>query len=273
MFRCLALLILLTGLAPEPVHACGQDTLCRLGDTAEYRVFPPPTWDGRKPIGAFLFFHGHRASAQEMIAYRELTEAVHALGFLFVAPQGLGDSWSTPGSPGEGRRDELVYTQALLDDLTRRYPVDARRIVASGFSQGASVVWELACKGDARFSAFLPVAGVWWQPMPKNCTAPLKPLLHIHGTADPVMPMTGRALRDRWRQGDVREAFRTLQSLHACPVETSSSQRRGPMQCETAEPCTSGKSLVLCLHNGDHHTNPAWFMEIKDWLKAQLPEG
>ncbi|MGL4634363.1 MAG: alpha/beta hydrolase family esterase [Beijerinckiaceae bacterium] len=208
-----------------------------------------------------------------MIAYRELTEVVHALGFLFVAPQGVAESWSTPGSPGEGRRDELAYTASILDDLVKRFPVDPSRIVGSGFSQGASVVWDLACKGDARFSAFLPVAGVWWQPMPapSDCTAPLKPLLHIHGTADNVMPMTGRNLRGRWQQGDVRQAFGTLQALHACSTKERIMTHRGPLECETSTGCGSGKSLVLCLHNGDHHTNPVWFMEIKDWLKAQMP--
>ncbi len=270
MFRLFAIFFLLTSLNSGSAQACGPDTPCRLGPEAEYRVSPPAGWDGKKPIGAFLFFHGHRSSAAEMAAYKELAEAVHALGFLFVAPQGVQESWSTPGSPGEGRRDELGYTKALLDDLTARYPIDPARIVASGFSQGASVVWEIACRGDARFSAFLPVAGVWWQPMPKTCTVSPKPLLHIHGTADTVMPMNGRNLRDRWKQGDVREAFATMRLAHACLGEPTRQQRRGPLTCTFNDTCGSGKSLVLCLHGGDHHTNPAWFMEIKDWLERVL---
>jgi polyhydroxybutyrate depolymerase len=271
MMRLSALLVLVFGLSGGPALACGTGEVCRIGPEAEYRVSPPPGWDGQAPIGAFLFFHGHRSSAAEMAAYKELTEAVHALGFLFVAPQGLQESWSTPGSPGEGRRDELIYTTALLDDLIRRFPINPTRIVASGFSQGASVVWEIACRGDARFTAFMPVAGVWWRPMPQSCAAAPKPLLHIHGTADSVMPMTGRNLRDRWKQGDVREAFATLKRGHFCPVESSLQEQRGALRCSFSEQCGSGKSLALCLHDGDHHTNPAWFMAVKDWLGRVLP--
>ena len=83
--------------------------------------------------------------------------------------------WSTKGSPGEGRRDEVAFLAGLLDDLGRRYPLDTRRIVASGFSQGGAVVWEFACRGDGRIRAFMPIAGVWWRPMPTECPAPRRP--------------------------------------------------------------------------------------------------
>jgi polyhydroxybutyrate depolymerase len=244
---------------------------CRFGENAEYRVYPPPGWDGKTPIGAFVFIHGHRSSAADMVNYKELSEAAHGLGFMLVAPQGQGDSWSTPGSPGEGRRDELAYMAAMLDDLEKRFPIDRTRLVASGFSQGASVVWEIACRGDGRFAAFLPVAGVWWRPMPEECSAPPRPMLHIHGTSDVVMPMTGRNLRDRWRQGDVLEAFATMKRVHACPAEPSRRDNRGALACAYSEACGSAKPVALCLHPGDHHTNPAWFGEVRDWLEAALP--
>jgi polyhydroxybutyrate depolymerase len=267
--RALLALWLILLLPVGAAQACNAELPCRFSNDAEYRVLPPPKWDGVSPIGAFVFVHGHRSSAAEMIGYRELLDAAHALGFMLVAPQGLGDSWSTPGSPGEGRRDELVYMAGLLDDLARRFPIDGSRLVASGFSQGASVVWEIACKGDGRFSAFVPVAGVWWRPMPTQCTAPPRPMLHIHGVADPVMPMAGRNLRDRWRQGDVREAFATMRRVHACDTPPRAEQR-GPLACTLDEACGSGKALALCLHAGDHHTNPDWFMTMKDWLTKAL---
>jgi polyhydroxybutyrate depolymerase len=252
------------------VWACAPMEPCRFGEGGEYRVYPPPGWNGVTPVGAFVFVHGHRSSAAEMIAYRELADAVHALGFLLVAPQGLGDSWSTPGSPSEGRRNEIVFMGTLLDDLERRFPVDRQRLIASGFSQGASVVWEIACRGDGRFAAFLPIAGVWWQPMPQDCSAPPRPLLHIHGTADPVMPLAGRHLANRWRQGVVREAFATLQRVNTCRSEPTRQEQRGGLACDFHDDCGSGQRLALCLHGGDHHTNPAWFLSVRDWLNAVL---
>ena len=273
--RLIAVLILLAFLPGGGLQAqsspCAPAEPCRFGADGEYRVLPPPDWDGRRPIGAFLFVHGHRASAREMMNYRELAAAAHALGFLLVAPQGLGDSWSTKGSPGEGRRDEVAFLAGLLDDLGRRYPLDTRRIVASGFSQGGAVVWEFACRGDGRIRAFMPIAGVWWRPMPTECPAPRRPMLHIHGLADPVMPMEGRSLRDRWRQGDVREAFATMRRLNACEAAPVTA-KRGELDCAFDESCGSGRSLALCLHPGDHHTNPAWFRDLRDWLEQALAQ-
>ncbi len=264
----LAALLAPPAVAQDPAR-CGQLEPCRLEGGGEYRVVPPTDWDGRTPIGIFVFFHGHRASAAEMVAYRDLVSAVHRLGFLLVAPQGLDDSWSTTGSPGEGRRDEMRFVSGLLDDLERRIPVDRRRIVGSGFSQGASVVWEIACRGDGRFRAFLPIAGVWWRPMPTACSAPPRPMLHIHGMADPVMPMEGRSLRERWRQGDVREAFATMRRLHSCSGAPTAG-RRGELACSFDDACGSRQPLALCLHDGDHHTNPAWLLATRDWLDEAL---
>ena len=256
-----------------PALACGPTEPCRMGTDAFYLVSPPPDWDGKRPIGAFVFIHGHRATAAEMIGYRELVDAVHAQGFMLVAPQGLGDSWSTPGSPGDGRRNELVYVANVMDDLAKRFPIDPKRTVASGFSQGASVAWEIACHGDGRFQAFLPIAGVWWQPMPKECKAPPRPLLHIHGLADPVMPMTGRNLRDRWKQGDVMDAITTLKKTNGCPAKPTFSATRGPLTCDMFTGCLSDKPVALCLHGGDHHTNPRWITDVKEWLVAVLAKG
>jgi polyhydroxybutyrate depolymerase len=269
MARFAALLFVFLGWN-HSVAACNAADPCRFAENAEYRILPPPDWDGKTPIGAFVFVHGHRSSAAEMINYKELAEAAHSLGFMLVAPQGLGDSWSTPGSPGEGRRDEIKFMAAMLDDLTQRFPIDRKKIVGSGFSQGSSVIWEVACRGDGRFSAFVPVAGVWWQPMPSECTAPLRPMLHIHGTADTVMPMTGRNLRDRWKQGDVMQAFATMRVVNACPSTPGLQERLGPLSCTMFNSCGSGKKLALCLHGGDHHTNPSWFMDVKSWLTGVL---
>jgi polyhydroxybutyrate depolymerase len=268
----LRFMLILIGLLSTqlPALACGPSEPCRIDAEAFYLVSPPPEWDGKKPIGAFVFIHGHRATAAEMIGYRELIDAVHAQGFMLVAPQGLGDSWSTPGSPGDGRRNEVSFIASVMDDLAKRFPVDQKRAVASGFSQGASVVWEIACHGDGRFQAFLPIAGVWWQPMPKECKAPPRPLLHIHGTADPVMPMTGRNLRDRWKQGDVRDAMTTLKKVNGCSASPTRTEPRGPLTCELFSGCLSHKPVALCLHGGDHHTNPRWITDVKEWLAAIL---
>jgi polyhydroxybutyrate depolymerase len=269
-------LAMLLTIVSAPALACGGGGPCSVPPSAthsggEYRARPPQGWDGRRPLPALVFIHGHRSGAAEMMAYGDLAATADALGFLLIAPQGLDGSWSTPGSPSDGRRDEIAFVGAALDAAADRYPIDRDRVVASGFSQGASVVWEIACRGDGRFQAFVPVAGVWWRPMPTECPAPPRPVLHIHGTEDPVMPMAGRNLRDRWRQGDVMQAMATLRRINGCSVSAERTEQRGVLACTFDEGCTSGKSVALCLHPGDHHIDPRWLIAIRDWIERVLP--
>lgn len=268
--RLLAVLAALCLTGATGAVACGTMTDCIVA-SGNYRFALPDTIPAGQPVGALVFFHGHRSSAAEMMAYRELVEAAGALGLALVTPQGAGDSWSTRGSPGEGRRDERAFVAEVLDDLPKRLPLDPARLVASGFSQGASLVWEIACEGDGRFRAFMPLAGVWWRPMPTRCGAPPRPLLHVHGEADPVMPLAGRSLRDgRWRQGDVREAFATLLRHNGCARAPADPSKAGELVCHVWPDCAHGRGQALCLHPGDHHINPRWLLENRAWLERAL---
>jgi polyhydroxybutyrate depolymerase len=261
--RLLAFLLAL--IAPSAL-ACGGDIPCPI-EGGEYRFLPPAS-AREKPPGLLIFVHGHRSSAAEMLAYRELVEAAAALDLVLVAPQGQNDTWATPGAPSR-HRDEVPFLRRMLDDLPLRLAYDPRRVVLSGFSQGASVVWHVACAGEPRIAAYIPIAGVWWRPMPETCPGPPAKLLHIHGLADPVMPMAGRNLRDLWRQGDVREAVATMTRHNAC---TGPPARReaGELACEAPTDCARGGALALCLHRGDHHTNPRWLLDNRAWIDEAL---
>jgi polyhydroxybutyrate depolymerase len=252
-----------------PAHACGTASPCPV-EGGEYRFLVP---EGARKPGVLIFIHGHRSSAKEMLAYGELVEAARALNLILVTPQGLNDTWSTPGAPSSGligqNRDEVSFIRRVLDDLPLRVEFDVSRVVLSGFSQGASVVWHVACQGEPRVRAYVPIAGVWWQPMPETCPGLSVNLLHIHGMADPVMPMTGRRLRGTWQQGDVKEAIRRMSQHNAC-TGTTAPEMLGPLACTRATGCAPQSSLALCLHEGDHHTDPRWFVLMRTQIEAMM---
>jgi polyhydroxybutyrate depolymerase len=277
----LTLVIMFCGASAQPAYACGASSACAV-DGGEYRFLVPHVLpSGQSSLasvnvptpGLLIFIHGHRSSAAEMLAYSELVEAARALNLVLVAPQGRGDTWSTPGAPGSGssgqNRDEVSFIRRVLDDLGRRVTYDPRRVVLSGFSQGASVVWHVACAGEPRVGLYMPIAGVWWQPMPHTCAGPPVKLLHIHGMADGVMPMAGRRLRDTWQQGDVKEAIRRMSAHNQCNG-VSVTEVSVPLTCTLASSCAKGASLSLCLHEGDHHTDPRWFVLLRNQIGRAL---
>jgi len=158
--RLLGLLIatLLTGAVPPAASRdlCPAEQGCKVAE-GRYRLIVPPAYSEGAALGAIIFFHGYQGSAEETASDPALLAAAARLGVALVAPDGQGRTWSYPGSPGR-YRDEFAFVAHVLDDVSARFPVDPKRIMASGFSQGGSMVWYLACLMPERFRAFAPTA-------------------------------------------------------------------------------------------------------------------
>jgi len=252
------------GAADRAGPVCGVETPCTVA-SGSYRIrLPQRLASGR--IGAIVYFHGYQGTAAEIVADPGLAER---LGVALVAPDGIGRSWSFPGSPARNR-DEFAFVGQVLDDVTARFPVDPGRIMASGFSQGGSLVWYLACRMPQRFAAFVPIAGDFWEPLPESCAAPRPKLVHVHGTADTTIPLAGRALRGGFRQGSLFHSLAVFAPA-GCTASWPELVARVPEQgllCQRAADC--GEALLeLCLHAGGHYADAAWVERA--WHDAMPP--
>lgn len=278
----LAVFVALTGvtgsaLRAEPVMAGVVADACPPADgctvaSGRYRIVLPPRAASGRAVGAIVFFHGYQETAAAVIADPALLAVARGLGVALVAPDGMGRSWSFPGSPAHDR-DEFAFVGQVLDDVVARFPVDPVRLLASGFSQGGSMVWYLACRMPQRFAAFAPIAGAFWEPLPTRCEAPRPPLIHVHGTADATVPLAGRALRAGVRQGDV---FRSLAILAPgrCTAGWAEAAHdgvsAGALACRRALGCDGTALLELCLHGGGHVAEAAW---VERAWRLAMPAG
>jgi polyhydroxybutyrate depolymerase len=163
--------------------------------------------------------------------------------------------------------DELTYFDALIEDVTARFAIDRTRLVASGFSSGAMMVWNLACYRGASFAGFAPMSGTFWTPIPETCpTGPVN-LIHYHGTEDTVVPLNGRRSQDG-RQGNVSEAIEMLARTGGYrPVETGETSG---LQCSRQQ-ADGGKLLELCLFAGKHELK-VWHL-ARAWRIFEAPKG
>lgn len=255
---------------PEPAESCPAEAGCRV-EGGSYRIVLPQRPEAGPPGGAIMYFHGYQGSAEEVIADQGLVAVARRLGVALIAMEGLGRSWSFPGSPARNR-DEFAYVGHVLDDVVRRFPVDPHRIMASGFSQGGSMVWSLACRMPERFAAFAPIAGAFWEPLPESCASPRPNLIHVHGTADTTVPMAGRTLRQGSRQGDVFKSLAIL-APGGCAAPLAAAAKAVPatgLACSVAEPCGATARLELCLHAGGHMADPAW---VERAWRIAMPTG
>jgi polyhydroxybutyrate depolymerase len=126
-----------------------------------------------------------------------MSDLAAAKGFIVVYPNGTGRfrsgllTWNAGGCCGYAQRrrvDDVAFVRALLDTLEREYPIDHRRVYATGFSNGGMMSYQVACALSDRFAAVAPVSGE----LAMDC-APSRPVsvLIIHGTADQNLPYDG----------------------------------------------------------------------------------
>ncbi|MGO4407681.1 PHB depolymerase family esterase [Bosea sp. RAF48] len=255
----------------KPGDACAEAAGCSVA-SGNYRIVLPPEAGAGRPVGAIVYFHGYQGSAEDVIADPGLAAVARRLGVALIAPDGAGRSWSFPGSPAK-QRDEFAFIGQVLDDVVARFPIDPRRLLASGFSQGGSMVWYLACRMPQRFAAFAPIAGAFWEPLPESCEGPRPPLIHVHGTSDTTVPLAGRTLRQGSRQGDVFKSL-AIFAPGGCTAGWAGAARTETIAdgliCRMAAGCDGSARLELCLHAGGHEADPAW---VERAWRLTMPVG
>ena len=157
---------------------------------------------GPGPHPAILTLHGRGANAFDLLGL-----APHLCNgrFLMICPQGpletpigpgaLGYAWypmSMGGPPDiEAILASRVKLQEFLDGCLKLYPIDAKKFVILGFSQGGVMAYSLALSNPERFSG-LAVLSSW---LPKDLIPKLSinqavkslPALVQHGSQDPLI--------------------------------------------------------------------------------------
>lgn len=243
------LILLCSLLVPASAFACGPNTDCVIGDRT-YRIALPETQND-EPIGAIVFAHGYRGSAQGTMRNKNLREMASDMGLALIAVKSYAEDWQIPNVPADPGTDghiEYDYFDAVITDATTRFAIDADRIMMTGFSAGGMMVWELICNRPDLFAGFAPIAGTFWLSPPATCAESIASVIHIHGTEDKIVPLTGRPIGPT-HQGNVFEAL----EMHRAkgdfgPVQTIETSG---LRCDRRSNA-SGAILDFCTFAGGH---------------------
>lgn len=160
-----------------------------------------------------LVYHGGGESAQEILGYSDLS----ALSAVVISLQGQpsinGHTWMN-AFPWlyDNPRDDVAFTEQVLEEVAAQLPIDRSRIYATGKSDGGGMSVFLAAHPELRtfsVAAIAPVAGAYFGgsqtiaretfALPADAAdygdivlaARQVPVLEMHGTADQVMPYGG----------------------------------------------------------------------------------
>ncbi len=236
------LLLLLALLAP--VSRCGAQSLrdgelSHAGSVRSYVYWLP---SGQRPAGGWplvLALHGFGGSGRNILEQGRWIEKAQREGFALLAPDGSlkhadrrqsflanprswnsGPATNSPAS--EAGVDDIGFLRALLTQFIPAQGIDARRVYATGFSNGAAMAFRVGAELPDRVAAIAPVANALLVPVGE-----LKPpvsLLLIWGDADPLNPIQGGRLKREGGQVDRPSAATSLaqwaQALR-CPAPAS----------------------------------------------------
>jgi len=260
--------------------ACGDaDGLCKVAG-GEYRLLLPQGASG--PVPAIFYLRGWGASAAGALRDTGRSDAILSGGYALIVPEGIPRAGRTQRdwAVRDGRphpRDDLAFFAAILRDAAAR-GVDPARVLLTGFSRGGSMVWDVACEAPGMFRAYAPLAGAFWEPMPRGCPGGVA-LFHTHGWTDRVVPLEGRSFRDgAVVQGDVFKSLKLLRAALGCdlrqPDEASFPSDGGWRRSWTS--CDSGR-IDLWLHRGGHAAPDGWTEAMLAWfgdrLRAETPSA
>lgn len=261
MFRftrtiAVAVICFLAGVVTS-AHACGGTSQCEVKE-GYYLAAPPPDWDGVTPLPLIVYFHGWNGSPEGAFRNRAMLNAAHKRGALFVSPFAQTGYWR---QIGEGRaehgRDEAAYARAIAEDIRKRWPIDEARTLASGFSRGASMVWNVACYVGG-YAGYAPIAGGFWDETPANCPAGPANIRHIHGLKDRVVAYDEVGV---YNSAPIPEGLAVFRRLNGSGASKSFEQ--GRFACER---WPGEKTIEVCLHAKGHSIPAEWVAEGLDWL-------
>lgn len=217
-----------------------------------YDLHVPSSYNSQKPIPLVLAFHGVGASGKEMAKMTGFSQLAEQSGFIVVYPDAIRKHWDARRSSQPETTNDVGFISALIDDLVQRYTIDLRRIYVTGFSNGGTFAYRLACELSNKITAIAAISATMPENVSRTCQ-PVKPIsvLLMHGTKDSVIPYgpPGRALLS------LADTVKYWSTHNRCsPQVVKESLPKSPhIRLETYQQCTNETTVTLYTIEGAEH--------------------
>lgn len=182
----IAFLILISAFATLTAH--GEDSSqkpakldVQIRVEMDYLLYLPKDYSSRDSWPLLLFLHGsgERGSDLELVK-------VHGPPLLIAEGKQFPMIIVSPQCPKDKSWEPIVL-MALLDDLSKKYKIDADRVYLTGLSMGGFGTWHLAAYAPDRFAALAPICGGAEVHLTKRIAH--LPVWAFHGAKDGGVPV------------------------------------------------------------------------------------
>ncbi len=182
------------------------------GTDRDGAVYVPATYRPGAPAPLVLSLHGATGSGRRGL--RRLQDLADRAGVIVLVPDSRGRSWDVVRG---GFGPDVDFIDRALELVFARYAVDPSRIVAEGFSDGASYALSLGLLNGDLFTHVIAFSPGFVTEGSRRGT----PRFFIsHGTADRILPIdlcSRRIVRDL--RGDYDVSYTEFDGGHEVPAE------------------------------------------------------
>jgi polyhydroxybutyrate depolymerase len=165
-------------------------TVRAAGLTRTYHLTVPPGYTGDTRVPLVVDMHGAGSNAQQQMLLSRARQDARERGWIVATPDAGRAFWYLQARDGE----DITFIQRVVQDVARRLCIAPGRRFAMGMSNGAAMAATLTCALPDTFAAAASVGGV---NIAGPCAERPRPILAIHGTADPTVPYQGGPLGGR----------------------------------------------------------------------------
>ena len=225
------------------------------GSPRSYDLFLPAAHDGSTPVPLVLNFHGWTQTAADHADFSQMTMTAATRGFALAYPQGIDTSWNAGiccgGAQSQGI-DDVGFVRALVAELGATVCFDERRVYAVGHSNGGFLAHRLACEASDLFAAIGSIAGVLGIPAEQCNPGRTVPVMHMHGTADPIVAYEGGGALG---QDSALASTAGWAVRNGCAAPPEVTEPYPDTTCQAWD-CDPGAEVVLCSVEGMGHCWP-----------------
>jgi len=219
------------------------------GGNRSYIQYVPSSYDGKKPLPLLVDLHPFSVGA----SFAESSSGFRALadteGYLYLAPQGIGNEWDSVGDKDE------KFIRDLVADVTQKGCVDLRRIYATGCSNGGAFSFLLMCTAEDIFAAVAPMCGTSFVDLETNCMLerPVSMMLRI-GRQDTLNCWEGEGMvldAPNVPMGTRVPCAKTVQKVLSEKYHCKG-QIKMEGKCELLGDCDQGTEIAICNESTGH---------------------
>jgi polyhydroxybutyrate depolymerase len=158
----------------------------------DYTIYVPSGYTPQSSAPLVVNLHGYTLNRNFQMTFSGMNAVAEREGFLVAYPDAVNGDWFGP-------QDNFGFVSRLLDDVSSQYSINAAKVYATGYSQGGMMSYLLSVERPYTFAAIASVGGtrplapgdVYFPPHLEAAPSRPFPLLHIHGTGDPIVPYNG----------------------------------------------------------------------------------